>query len=165
MNGQLNESDFADLSAWMDGEVADERAAGIQRLVEQDPTWRSAWTELKALDSAMEAWSVPEPAADLHERLVRHAQSAAAPEGNVIRLVRWLGPVAVAAGLLLGVILYLPKRPTEDQALPEESAKDVQPVKRGADPGRDPGQRGSGGEPPDEHPRAEQNSTCSLFRS
>jgi anti-sigma factor RsiW len=103
MTYQLEQSDFDDLSAWLDGELAADRAAEVGRLVAEDPAWLAAHEELRAVDAALGDWPAPQPRADLAERVIQHCR-AAGRRRQVVRVAAWLAPAAAAAAILLIVV-------------------------------------------------------------
>jgi anti-sigma factor RsiW len=70
MSGQLGQSDFEDLSAWLDGELSAERAAQVERLVHEDRLWRQAERELCSLHEALDSYAAPAPAPGLARRIL-----------------------------------------------------------------------------------------------
>jgi len=70
MSGQLGQSDFEDLSAWLDGELPAERAAEVKRLVDGNPVWRQAEHELRILNEALDGFAAPAPAQGLAGRIL-----------------------------------------------------------------------------------------------
>jgi anti-sigma factor RsiW len=70
MNEELGQSDFADLSAWLDGELPGGRAAEVERLVRDDPVWRRAERELRGLHEALDSYAAPSAAPSLARRIL-----------------------------------------------------------------------------------------------
>ena len=70
MSGQLGQSDFENLSAWLDGELPAERAAEVERLVRENPVWRQAEQELCSLHEALDSYAAPAPAPGLAGRIL-----------------------------------------------------------------------------------------------
>lgn len=70
MTDRLEQRDFDDLSAWLDGQLPAERAGEVERLCREDPAWRNAHRELLAIGQAMDGVVVPAPAAGLAERII-----------------------------------------------------------------------------------------------
>jgi len=110
MSERLRQSDFEDLSAYLDGELPAERAAVVERLVTEDPAWRRAAGEVKALHQALESWAAPSSPEGLAERIIRGVRRTGRPKPKVIRVARWLVPAAAAA-ILLVVALTWQRRP------------------------------------------------------
>ncbi len=137
---EIPESDFADLSAWLDGELAGPLADHVARLVESDPAWRQAADELKSLDAALGCWQQASPPGDLSVRIARRVKLTATPDKWKTRLVRWsLSAAAVAAVILLVVSTERTpiNEPDADRmadttpgSLVEELLKDVRPDDR-----------------------------------
>lgn len=112
MTAGLQQADYDDLSAYLDGELDSERAAEVARLVRDDPVWRTAYTELSALDAAMDAWTVPAPPEGLAEEILANVRRRA-HRPLLLRTAAWLGPfAAVAAVALLAVAIM--NRPSSD---------------------------------------------------
>ncbi len=136
---EIPESDFADLSAWLDGELAGPLADQVARLVESDPAWRQAAEELKSLDAALGCWQQASPPGDLSVRIARRVKLTATPKWKT-RLIHWsLSAAAVAAVILLAVSTE--RQPINEPAadrladvkgnsLVEELLKDVRPDDR-----------------------------------
>ena len=101
------ESDIEDLVAWMDDELGDERAAQVAELVRTDPAWQTAHEQFHAVDTALDAWTVPAPSAGLSERIVRSAHRNAFWR----RTLQVAGPLAAAAAIVLAVFVGV--RPTQ----------------------------------------------------
>ncbi len=70
MSGRLGQSDFEDLSAWLDGELPAERAAKVEHMVHEDPTWQRAERELRILNEALDGYAAPSPAQGLAGRIL-----------------------------------------------------------------------------------------------
>ena len=70
MSGRLGQSDFEDLSAWLDGELPLGRAAEVERLVQDDPVWRRTERELRILHEALDGYTAPAPAPGLARRIL-----------------------------------------------------------------------------------------------
>lgn len=91
-----------ELSAYVDGEVASDRAADIAHLVETDALWRQAHQELLDLNAALDAYVAPSPSSDLAARIIanihRREQKSLAS-----RLLRWTAPLSAAAAVLIAV--------------------------------------------------------------
>jgi len=67
----LGQSDFEDLSAYLDGQLDADRAAAVEELIRTDPAWGDEWTRLQAVDRALDAYDVPAPPSDLTDRILR----------------------------------------------------------------------------------------------
>ena len=109
MTGELGQSDFEDLSAYLDGELGPQRTAEIARLIAEDATWRDAHRQLAAIDAAMDAYEVPAPPEGLADRVVARVRRKAR-RPLVLRVIGWLAPAAAAAAIIL-VVLAVMNRP------------------------------------------------------
>ena len=109
MTETLGNTEFENLSAFLDVELDGPRAAEVARLVREDATWRNAYRELAALDAALDAYTVPQPAGDLVDRVL-FGVHASARRSHVLRVIAWVAPVAAAAAILL-VAIALSARP------------------------------------------------------
>ena len=140
MKGRLEQSDLADLSAWFDGELSEQRAEQIARLVTTDPAWRQAAEELKALDSALDAWRTPQPADDLSERICTAVRATGGQARKSVRILRWLGPAAGVAAAIVLIVIFLgpqqtplgevPTRPTATDDVVLQVLADLPPEDR-----------------------------------
>ena len=76
-----------------------------------NPAWTDALGELKALDSALEAWAAPVSPEGITERIVRGVRASEHRKPRTRRLVRWLGPAvgAAAAAIVLAIVLHTPE--------------------------------------------------------
>jgi len=71
MNEQLKQSEFEELSAWLDGELSAERSAEVERHVREDVAWARAAAELRAIHEAMDGVETPPaPDAGLARRII-----------------------------------------------------------------------------------------------
>ena len=129
---QRTQSDFDDLSAWLDGELPAERAAEVERLVADDPAWRTACDELRTVDAALDAWAPPEPSAGLADRVLRYCH-AAGRRRHLLRVAAWMAPAAAVAAAILIVIAAMGRGPRKSPVAPtpiveapigDESVKD-----------------------------------------
>ncbi len=84
------------LSAWLDGELAEATGALLQAHLEQCAACRQEWRELTALDAALGSLTAPAPAG-LAEKVVRRLRRP--------RRQKWLQSMALAACLVLGIAL------------------------------------------------------------
>jgi anti-sigma factor RsiW len=100
---QLGQSELEDLSAFIDGELPDERAAEIQSLVDADAAWQAALQDMTAVDAAMDAYDAPAAPPDLAARIAASVRQAAPAHS---RLIYWLAPLAAAAAIVLAVLVY-----------------------------------------------------------
>ena len=70
MSEHLAQSDFEDLSAWMDGELPADRAAEVSRLVREDAVWQRAECDLRALHEALDGCDPPAAKPGLASRIL-----------------------------------------------------------------------------------------------
>ena len=70
MNEHLGQSEFEDLSAWLDGELPSDRAAEVERLVREAPAWARAAEELRTLNEALDGYVVAAPDTHLARRIL-----------------------------------------------------------------------------------------------
>ena len=111
MEGQLGQSDFDDLSAWLDGELDAGRAGGVANLVRTDPLWRRTHAELVMLSAALDACDVPSAPDDLADKIIAHSRRGGRRSLSA-RVVRVAVPFAVAASVIVAVtFLVMHTRP------------------------------------------------------
>lgn len=92
-----------DLSAWLDGELDEQRAAATARKAEADADAARHVEELRSLNRVLSAYTVPAPPADLPDRiLARVGREGRRP--RVARFARRLVPAAAAAALLVAAV-------------------------------------------------------------
>ena len=103
MNNELTQSEFENLSAWMDGELDVEQAEAVARKVEDDPVWAGAYRELLALDEMMDVWELPSPSAELTAKILARAKDRSG--AGVLRFARWVMPAAAAAIFIIAITL------------------------------------------------------------
>jgi hypothetical protein len=138
MDSKLTQSEFEDLSAFLDGELAEEASREIARRVESDAAWASAHSELLALDRLLDAYTAPAVDERLAERICRPYRRASqrvlrSAGGLWRRLVPLSAAAAVVIGLgILGVREYVSRDggPVEP---PSVAANDVEPPDAGPD--------------------------------
>ncbi len=109
MNNKLTESEFEDLSAWLDGELDSVRAAEVAQLVENDPAWTKACHELRNLDNSLDAWPVPAVPEKLARYIITDAKIP--PRSTLNRILHWATPAAAAAALIMGILLHFSSMP------------------------------------------------------
>jgi len=114
-------SDLEQLSAWMDGELDASAAEGVARLVREDPAWRAAWEEFRAVDSALDLCPPVGPRRDLTEEIVQ----AARRQRLLRRAVRIAAPLAAAAAVIIAVYLAWPQQQTPPTALMETVKNEI----------------------------------------
>lgn len=131
---RLTQSDFDDLSAYLDGELAGPRAQQVRQLLATDATWQQAHRHLVELNGALDAFAAPALPAGLADRIIAKAHETARPR-TVIRLVRWLAPAAAAAAILVAVlVLQQHKGPQGTQADRQVAQTDTHTTPTGTDP-------------------------------
>ncbi|HUS46678.1 MAG TPA: hypothetical protein VM098_01055 [Phycisphaerae bacterium] len=121
MKDECEQHDLDDLSAWLDGELEDDRARQIERAVAADPGLGEACSELRRLNEMLNTLTTPAASEGLAERIAARARRAGQRPAAVIRTLRWLVPVAAAAAVVIAVGLHRYWRPSQ-AARPEPSA-------------------------------------------
>lgn len=107
MNGRpINSSELAELSAYLDGELPSQRAEKISRLLERDDALAAAAEQLRAVDRALDLLEAPAPAADLADRII--AAVEARRKTAVVKIAKYLAPLAAAAMLLAAILFWQP---------------------------------------------------------
>ncbi len=110
MDTKLQQTDFDDLSAHLDGELPPTDAQRVEQMIRDDATWRQAYTMLQAMSAAMDAYDVPAAPAGLADRIKNNIRAQQRPV--VLRLVRWLAPTAAAAAVLIAATFVYKVLPT-----------------------------------------------------
>jgi len=110
MEEQVRQIDIEALSAWLDGELTAEQGREIEDRVQSSPALARALAELRALDKALGAYTVPAPADGLAGRVVASVRRSQRRSG-IYRIVRWAAPAAAAAAILLATALWWIDRP------------------------------------------------------
>lgn len=128
MSQNSRQIDWEDLSAWLDGELPAPRAVEIDRLVRDEASWRDAAEQLRRMDAALDAWSVPAAAEDLSGRAIASVRRSRRHSLRAVRLVRWLVPASVAAAVLLTAVLWQNFR--ADSSSPVARAGPDDPIQR-----------------------------------
>lgn len=109
--GLKRQSDIEELSAWMDGELPEQQAERVARLVETDSDWQATFEQFRAVDRAADLLEPARPAPDLAERIVRLARR----RRGLVRMARIAAPLAAAAciavALWLGIAQFDRTRP------------------------------------------------------
>jgi len=90
MNERLGQSDFENLSAWLDGELSADAAAEVQRRIRQDAAWREAADDLRALHEALDGYTVPAPPAGLARRILEGVPARDLTESEIEDLSAYL---------------------------------------------------------------------------
>lgn len=109
MSERLKQSEWDELSAFVDGELPEEHAEQVRRRVESDPAWSDALAELRALDARLEDWTAPQAPAELAERIIHAAGGDS--RGRVLTLHRILAGATVAAAAAAVIIAVTIARP------------------------------------------------------
>ena len=104
---RLKQSDYDDLSAYVDGELHSARHAEVERLVRTDLTWQGEMEEIRRLNEVMAALDVPLAADDLPERIIStvHQRVHAKHWAWAMRLGASIGVAAAAAVVIVAIIL------------------------------------------------------------
>lgn len=90
MTRKLTQAEWADLSAWMDGELSTDRAAEIESLVASDDAWGEALADLRSLDDALAPASAPAPPANLEQRVLEFVRENTLTEDQLAQLSAWM---------------------------------------------------------------------------
>lgn len=123
MKAGLTQSEFEELSAYLDGELDSQAADRAARRIELEPAWAQAFARLRAVDAALDGYSVPAPSGDLAERICANVRQAQATKA---RIVRWLAPLAAAAAIVLAVLAYQSLKSMSSPSAPSPVAVDPQ---------------------------------------
>lgn len=104
---KLKQSDYDDLSAYVDGELHSARHAEVERLVRTDLAWQGEMEKIRKLNEVMGALEVPAPADDLPERIISnvHQRIHAKHWAWAMRLGASIGVAAAAAVVIVAIIL------------------------------------------------------------
>ena len=105
MNEKLSQHDFELLSAWHDGELNQAEHQAVSHLIETNQTWKAAANELVSLDDLLGNLTVPSAAQDLSERI--KLQVANRNKSVILKLTRWLAPIAAAAAITIACVSYM----------------------------------------------------------
>lgn len=145
MKPTLTEHEFAELSAWHDGELPPAQAEDVARKVKHDQAWTEANRHIERLDATLAGWPAPAVPGDLAERICEAARRGP-QEHRMLRLVRWLSPLAAAAAIVLAVtFLHHPAALQQEmhtaQAVPEEFVREGLDVFDGLESGLTPAVR------------------------
>ncbi|MBS3820470.1 MAG: hypothetical protein GVY16_03775 [Planctomycetes bacterium] len=114
----LTQSEWDDLSAWIDGELPDVRADEVAARVADDSAWQQAHRQLQDLDAALDAWEAPAPQVDLAERIIAEARTQRQP-AKIIRLAIPL-TAAAAAIVLIAVGVATLEQTTGPETTPDK---------------------------------------------
>jgi anti-sigma factor RsiW len=111
MEERISQTDFEELSAYMDGELTEPTLSRVKGLLETSPAWAKALERLQAVDRAMEAYAAPAAPADLAGRVLRKTTRAPAMARPSLR---WVVPLTAAAAIVVAVLVYgAMNRPTK----------------------------------------------------
>ena len=103
MREKLGQSDFEDLSAYLDGQLDADRAAGVAELIRTDPAWQAEWDQLQALDNVLDLYDVPAPPDDLAGRICESVRARTRRR----KVLRWVWPAAGAAAAAAAAIIII----------------------------------------------------------
>lgn len=106
MDKRLSQSDFEDLSAYLDGELTGQALHCVEGKLAGDAEWQRELRRLQAIDRTMEAYSPPDAPADLAARVISAVAKVPRTVPPAIRFVRWLAPAAAAAAIIAGLLIY-----------------------------------------------------------
>jgi anti-sigma-K factor RskA len=126
MANELTQSDLEQLSAYLDGELEAEQARQVEAMLAGDGRWQRAARELKALDETLDQWTAPPAPAGLAERIIAASRQEKQAPALVIRLVKYLTPVAAAAAVAVAYLAFFnhPQTNTPATETPIVSAAD-----------------------------------------
>jgi anti-sigma factor RsiW len=118
----LNEDEHAELVAYLDGELNDQAAHGVESRLNQDPHARAEADALKQTWDLLDYLPRPEPSSNFTTRTVERVSALRPALPNTTNRWRmWVGGIGWAAAvLLLGVASYAavihwqPKAPKRD---------------------------------------------------
>ena len=132
MKGKAKQDGLDDLSAWLDGELEGERVERLRRAIDEDAELTEARRELCRLDDLLNRLSAPPPREGLAETIIASARQAKR-RGPVVRTLRWLGPVAAAAAVIIGIALHRGLRPSPVKPTGGQPSAQKSPKKHDAD--------------------------------
>jgi anti-sigma factor RsiW len=101
----MKQSDFADLCAYLDGQLEGPRAAQVQELIASDDVWREAHRQMTQLDELIQACEAPAVPADLAGRIISHVRGRQR-SSVILKFVRYAAPLAAAAAIVIGVLVW-----------------------------------------------------------
>lgn len=112
MSDKLTQSDLDNLSAYLDGELADQDAQRVASLLATDQVWQEAAAGLADLDAALSEYTTPAPAGNLAARIIAASRKEPMPQNVVIRIAKYLVPAAAAAAAIFAFMhIGLPSDP------------------------------------------------------
>ncbi len=106
MEERLSPTELEDLSAYLDGELAEADRARVEGLLKTRAAWRQAMDGLRAVDRALDAYVAPPAPAGLAQRVLRHVAAAGRRAPLIRPSLRWLVPLAAAASILASFLVY-----------------------------------------------------------
>ncbi len=80
MYKNLGQSDFEDLTAYLDGQLSADRARAVENLIRTDPAWAGERDRLEAVDRLLDVYDVPAPPSDLDDRILRGVRFENTPD-------------------------------------------------------------------------------------
>lgn len=117
----MEQKEFEDLSALLDGELSPQRAAEVEAMLRGDPQRQAVWEDLRAVDAALDCYTVPAADPELVERILREAHSLVRRRPLIVRIGRWAAPLAAAAAAAVITVSVLNQpndtKPSWDQNL------------------------------------------------
>ncbi|HUT60857.1 MAG TPA: hypothetical protein VNA25_23670 [Phycisphaerae bacterium] len=128
MDERLSQTEFEDLSAYLDGELTGEALRRVEAKLAGDAEWQRALRRLQALDRAIGVYNPPGAPADLAARVIDAVARARRPAPQAIRIARWLIPAAAAAAIILGVLIYKGLTGPETEVKPGRPTAKAVPV-------------------------------------
>jgi len=90
MTRKLTQSEWADLSAWLDGELPADRAGELESLIASDDAWAAALADLRAIDEALTADPTPAPPAGIEQQVVEFVRHNTLDEDQLAELSAWM---------------------------------------------------------------------------
>jgi hypothetical protein len=128
-HGLKDPADLEELSAWMDGQLPQERARLVAQRVAALPDWQATYQQFLAVDAALGLLKPACPRGELAGRIV----AAARRQRRLRQVVRAGTPVAAAACLVLGLWVAwgrLAVRHPGVPAAPQDGTAALAPVKQ-----------------------------------
>lgn len=132
MPQKLEQSDFEDLSAHLDGRLDSARSADVEDLIQSDSAWGAAWRELQALDRVLDVYDIPSPPSGLADRVLESVRTRARRR----RALRWVWPAAgaaAAAAVIVVAMLLSSARPDPNAPPVVKKTPDVELSPQGVD--------------------------------
>ena len=71
MQQNLEQHDFEDLTAYLDGQLDADRGRDVEELIRTDPAWGAEADRLQAVDRLLDVYDVPAPPDGLNDRILR----------------------------------------------------------------------------------------------